>query len=89
MRGSECTEFGMSVVWRGAKQRQMIATVVCEMCLGAAKRNKAVIKLAVKHKLYGEVDGVKNTTINILINDDVYWQWKKFMFRLSAHIFRF
>ena len=55
MRGSECTAFGMSAVWRGANHRLMIATVVCEMCLGTAKRNKAVIKLAVRCELEGEV----------------------------------
>jgi hypothetical protein len=27
--------------------------------------------------VYGEVDSVKNTTINIWPNDGVYWQWKK------------
>jgi len=28
-------------------------------------------------KLYGEVDSVRNTTINMWLNDGVYWQWKK------------
>ena len=28
-------------------------------------------------KLYGEVNSVKNTTINICLNDGVYWQWRK------------
>jgi hypothetical protein len=28
-------------------------------------------------KLYGEVNSVKNTAINIRLNDGVYWQWEK------------
>jgi len=28
-------------------------------------------------KLYGEVNSVKNTTMNIWLNDGVYWQWEK------------
>jgi len=55
MKGSDCTAFGMSVVWRGENHRLMIVTVVCEMCLGAAKRYTAVIKLAVRCELEGEV----------------------------------
>ena len=41
-------------------------------------------------ELYGEVNSVKNTTINIWLNDGVYYQWKKnYMFRPTAAIFRF
>jgi len=40
-------------------------------------------------KLYGEVDSVKNTAMNIWLNDGVYWQCKNYMFRLIAAIFRF
>jgi len=40
-------------------------------------------------KLYGEVNSVKHTTINIWLNDGVYWQWKNYMFRPIAAIFRF
>jgi len=28
-------------------------------------------------KLYGEVNSVKNTTVNTWLNDGVYYQWKK------------
>jgi len=28
-------------------------------------------------KLYGEANSVKNTTINIWLNDGVYWHWGK------------
>ena len=28
-------------------------------------------------KLHGEVNSVKNTTVNVRLNDGVYWQWKK------------
>ena len=47
--------------------------------------------LLMKHAcyLYGEVNSVKNTTINIWLNDGVYWQWKNYMFRPTAAIFRF
>jgi hypothetical protein len=37
-------------------------------------------------KLYGEVNSVKNTTINIWL---IYWQWKNYMFRPIVAIFRF
>ena len=40
-------------------------------------------------KLYGDVNSVKITTINIWLNDGVYWQWKNYMFRPIAAIFRF
>jgi len=40
-------------------------------------------------KLYGEVNSVKNTTMNIWLNDGVYKQWKYYMFRPIAAIFRF
>ena len=30
--------------------------------------------MAMNNKLYGEVSSVKNTTINIWLNDGVYWQ---------------
>jgi len=39
--------------------------------------------------LYGEVNSAKNTTINIWLNGGVYWQWKNYMFRPIAAIFRF
>jgi len=38
-------------------------------------------------KLYGEVNSDKNTTINIWLNDGVYWQWKKLhVSAYSGHI---
>jgi len=40
-------------------------------------------------KLYGEVNSVKNTTINIWINDDYYYKWRNYMFRPIAVVFRF
>jgi hypothetical protein len=39
-------------------------------------------------KLYGEVNSVKNTTINVWLNDSVYWQCKNLMFRPIAVTFR-
>jgi len=41
------------------------------------------------YRLYGEVNSVKNTTINIWLNDGVYWHWKNYIFRPIAAIFRF
>jgi len=29
------------------------------------------------NQAYGEVNSVKNTTVNIWLNGGVYWQWKK------------
>jgi len=39
-------------------------------------------------KLQGEVNSVKNTAINMWLNDGVYWQWKNYMFRPIAAIIR-
>ena len=33
--------------------------------------------------VYGEVNSVKNTTINVWLNDGVYWQWKTTSFGLQ------
>ena len=41
------------------------------------KPNSEVCHPRCVFKLYGEVNSVKNTTINIWLNDGVYWQWKK------------
>ena len=30
-------------------------------------------------KLYGEVNSVKNTAMNMWLNDGVYWQWKYYI----------
>jgi len=35
------------------------------------------------------LNSVKNTTINIWLNDGVYLQWKNYMFRPVVAIFRF
>ena len=35
------------------------------------------------------LNSVKNTNINIWLNDGVYWQWKNYMFRPIAAIIRF
>ena len=43
----------------------------------------------VRSRLYGEVNSVKNTTINIWLNDGVYWQYQKYMLRSIAAIIRF
>jgi len=51
--------------------------------------NSEVCHLRCVFKLYGEVCSVKNTTINIWLNDGVYWQWKNYMFRPIAAIIKF
>jgi len=40
-------------------------------------RNSGMCHPRCVFKLYGEVNSVKNATINIWLNDGVYWQWKK------------
>ena len=37
-------------------------------------------------KPYGEANSVENTTMNIWLNDGVYWEWKNYMFRSIAAI---
>jgi len=51
--------------------------------------NSEVCNPSCVFKLYGEVNSVKKTTINIWLNDGVYQQWKNYMFSPITTIFRF
>jgi len=68
--------FGISAVWRGHKDRQVIATAACGMCLGTVKRNKAVIILAVRYKACAILDETFQLQSHGLT-------WKKWILQLT------
>ena len=68
--------FGISVIWREPKNRQMIATFAYAKCLGTVKLNKAVIKPSVSCKACAAMDQTFRFQRHRLI-------WKKWILQVT------
>jgi len=59
------------------KERKVGKMYLFHVYRGRCFLNSEVCHPCCVFKLYGEVNSVKNTTINKWLNECVYWQWKK------------